>query len=280
MQVSFLGNRASARGPLAAVGVLCAHLHLGPAVAHEFWLDPVTFEPKVGAAVPVVLRNGMNFLGDSYPYQRRWARRFSAFDARGERPVRGVEGDDPAAEVRIRAAGLTIVAFERAQDAVDYPTADAFLETLDDEGLDDVAAKVRSVTTRPVRFKERYVRFAKTLLSVDGSGQDRAVGLGLELVLDGSPADARAGAPVRVRLLRNGQPVGGAQVKMFSGPDDKAPVRARTAADGTVELNGVRLGEVLLSAVVMQPTSAGQPQDAAVPLDWTSVWASLTFKVR
>ena len=35
--------------------------------AHEFWLDAVDYAPKVGARVPIVHRNGINFLGDSYP---------------------------------------------------------------------------------------------------------------------------------------------------------------------------------------------------------------------
>lgn len=278
MQVSFLPSLfLAARVYAACIGLVC--LNGRPVSAHEFWLDPVTFEPSIGAAVPVVLRNGMNFLGDSYPYQRKWVRRFAVFDGRGERAVRGVEGDDPAAEITVRVAGLTIVAFERAPDMVDYPTAAAFLETLDDEGLDEIAARIRGAGDNAARYKERYARFAKALLAV-GGGVDRPVGLGLELVLDGAPGDVKAGRPVRARLLRLGQPIGGAQVKMFSGPDDKTPVRARTAPDGIVELPGVRSGEVLLSAVVMQPTPSGALSKSGVPADWTSLWGSLTFKVR
>lgn len=252
----------------------------GPVGAHEFWLDPVDFTPKIGARVPVVHRNGMNFLGDSYPYVRAWSKRFSVIDARGERPIKAIEGDDPAADVHLPNVGLAIVVFERAADVVAYKSVSHFLETLDDEGLDEIAAQYRAITAQPAEVRERYSRFAKTLINVgSGGGRDRAIGLAMEIVVEDNPYTLTTNMPVTARLLHEGKPVANAQVKAFNRTDPHSPRRVRTDVDGRVSIEGVPAGEVLLSAVVMLP---GDPNahDAKLRAEWTSLWASVTFKKR
>ncbi len=250
----------------------------GSAGAHEFWLDPVEFSPKPGARVPIVHRNGMNFLGDSYPYVRAWSKRFSVIDGRGERSIKAVEGDDPAAEVHVPNAGLAIVVFQRAPDVVTYKSVGHFLETLDDEGLETIAAQYRSLTSPPAEIRESYSRFAKTLLDVGaGGGSDRAVGLAMEIVVEGNPYALAADAPVVARVLFEGKPVADAQVKAFNRADPQSPRRARTDAGGRVAIANVPAGEVLLSAVVMLPGDT-KARDAKNRADWTSLWASVTFK--
>jgi hypothetical protein len=55
-----------------------------PLKAHEFWIDPVTFTPKLGATVPIVFRIGSDFLGGTYPFVRALNSRLALHDAGGK----------------------------------------------------------------------------------------------------------------------------------------------------------------------------------------------------
>ncbi len=262
----------------AAVILLGLGLGAGLAAAHEFWLDPVDFAPKVGARVPIVQRNGQDFLGDSYPYERKWAKRFSVHDARGERPIKAVEGDDPAAEVHVPNAGLAVVVFQRVPDLVVYQSVAHLIESLEDEGLDDLAVRYRALSPAPRRISERYTRYAKTLLNVGpGDGDDRPVGLAFEIIVETNPYTANAGTPIAARVLKDGRPVAGVQVKAFNRADPQSPRRLRTDADGRVTFAGLLPGETMLSAATMMD---GDPaaRDAKSRSDLVSLWASVTFR--
>ena len=161
------------RNLLAAACLGCAMS--GPVSAHEFWLDLVDYTPKPGARVPIVHRTGINFLGDSYPYLRSFAKRFSVTDARGERPIKAVEGDDPAAEVTLPNAGLAIIVYQRAPDVLIHPTLERFTEIVEVEGLAHIPALHRAAGLPPTAIRETYARFAKALIKVgNGRGSDPA----------------------------------------------------------------------------------------------------------
>ena len=243
------------------------------ASAHEFWLDPVDFAPKVGDEVPIVQRTGINFLGDSFPHLQQMSKRFSVVDARGERPIKAVDGDDPAADATFPNAGLAIVVYERAPDIVTHPTVDRFAEIVAIEGLEDISRQHREQGLPPTDIKETYARFAKSLIKVGKSSNvDRSVGLAFELIVEADVYKLPANADLPVRVLQWGKPVGNVLVKAFNLADKSSPRTARSDAEGRVVLAGVPSGEVLISAVTM---FRAEPATGAV---WTSLWASTTFK--
>ena len=244
-----------------------------PVAAHEFWLDVVDYAPKPGARVPVVQRTGTNFLGDSFPYVRALSKRFSLIDGRGERTIKATEGDDPAAEVAFPNAGLAIIVYERAADTLRHPTMARFIEVLDGEGLEHVPAQHRAMGWPETDIGEAYARYAKALVKVgNGRGNDRAVGLRLEIVVEANPYELAQGAPVPVQVLHEGQPVQNVLVKAFNRADGQSPRSARTNPDGRALIADVPAGEVLLSAVIMMPAGATRANT------WSSLWASVTFK--
>ncbi len=252
-----------------------------PAQGHEFWLDAVTYTPKVGAKVPIVLRNGTGYLGDSYPFQRKWIQRFTVTDATGERSVKAIEGDDPAADIALPRAGLAIVAAQRAPDTVDYKTLNHFLEVLEDEGLDALAARYRTRSDAPQKLQEVYSRFAKALLTAGGAGgADKALGLTFEIVLETNPYLAAPDTSLTARVLHEGKPAAGVMVKIFQRPPGSTgsiePQRLRTDDAGRVAIGGLKRGEVLLSAAMFSPL-APIAADEALQVRWQSLWASTTF---
>ena len=55
--------RTFAKGALLCAALLSAPL----ARAHEFWIEPLSYEARVGGKIEGVLRNGEFFKGSSYP---------------------------------------------------------------------------------------------------------------------------------------------------------------------------------------------------------------------
>ena len=252
-----------------------AMLTLGtdPAAAHEFWLDPIDFTPKVGATVPIVHRIGINFEGDTYPFVRKLSRRFSIVDAQGERAIKTIDGDDPAGEVKFSTAGLSIVVYQRVAEPTVFATFEKFEENLKIEGLEWAIDAHRQAGKRMTDIRELYARCAKALVSVGaGGGNDRAVGLPLEIIAELNPYKLNLGDPLPVRLLHTGKPVAGLLVKSFNRDDKESPRQARTDADGRALMQVPMAGEVLISAVHMLPPG---PKEQ---VEWSSLWASLTFK--
>lgn len=261
--------------PVLAPLLVAAALALGPAPAlpHEFWLDVVDYQPKAGASVPIVHRNGQNFLGDSYPYLRASARRFTVIDGRGERPVKAIEGDDPAAEIRFTRKGLAIVVYQGAPETVDFPTMEKFEENLAEEGLEAIAPRHRAEGKPLTAIREEFQRCTKALVQVGGgSGSDRPVGLPIEIVAEKSPYELAAGDALPVRVLLRGAPLAGVLVKAFHHKDAASPRKTRTNAEGRTSIDLPLPGEYLLSAVHMEPPAARSKAH------WSSLWASLTFK--
>ena len=93
-----------------------------------------------------------------------------------------------------------------------------------------------------------------------------------EIVVEANPYELAPTALLPVRILHLGKPVPNILVKAFNRADPQSPRQARTDAEGRVRLDGVPSGEVLISAVQMM---RAEPKTNA---EWSSLWASLTFK--
>ena len=243
-----------------------------PSLAHEFWIDPVQFTPKTGAIVPIVFRIGLNYQGDTYPFVRSLSRRFTVTDRQGEHTIKTLDGDDPAAELKFPLSGLSILVHERVAEEVVFATFDKFKENLTIEGLEPIIAQHQSTNRPLVDIRELYSRCAKSLVSVGkGGGDDKLVGMPLELVSEKNPYQLEGATELPVRLYALGKPISGVLVKSFNRDDPMSPRLARTDDEGRVMVDVSRSGEYLVSAVQMvEPTSRSEA-------DWMSFWASLTF---
>lgn len=240
--------------------------------AHEFWLDPVQYMPKAGASVPIVFRIGLNFQGDTYPFVRSLSRRFTVTDRQGERAIKTLDGDDPAAELKFASSGLSVLVHERVQEQVVFPTFAEFQESLTIEGLEPIIEKHQSAGKPMANIRELYSRCAKSLVNVGkGGGDDKLVGMPLELVSEKNPYQLAGATELPVRLYAQGKPISGVLVKSFNRDDPMSPLLARTDREGRVMVDVSRAGEYLVSAVQMLEPKSGD--DA----DWVSFWASLTF---
>lgn len=244
-----------------------------PAIAHDFWIEPSTFRPAVGATVAVALRVGEEFRGDPVGRSAERIVKFVMRTPSGETAIPGEEGADPAGAARVGVAGLHVVGYRSNNARVELP-ADKFEQYLREEGLEKAIAlrARRGESAKP--SKERYSRCAKSLLSVGDSGAGRDVPLGftLEIVSEANPYRARAGEKLPFRVLLRDKPAAGILVIALPRDAPASKLSGRTDSRGRVSLRLPTPGVWLLKAVHIEPLSGED-------VDWESLWASSTFEL-
>lgn len=252
---------------LSALGLL-----LPAAFAHEFWIEPSSFRPAAGAAFDVNLRVGQEFRGDAMIYLPESFERFVTVNARGQKNVEGIPGDDPAARLTITDPGLLLIAYQSTRYSLEMD-AGTFKQYLKKEGLDHLVPIQRGANEKPVR--EVYRRCAKSLLAVgdrsDGLDFKKPLGLRLEIIPLTSVYPLKKDQTLEVQLLYENRPLAGAQVMAFSKTKPQDHLLQRTDRAGRARFVLPHADVWLLNAVHMIPA----PAEAKA--DWESFWASLSF---
>ena len=254
----------------AALLILLATM--SPATAHEFWLEPETYTPRPGQSVPISIRIGQDFKGDSYPFIRGEFKRFVVIDAKGEKPVKGIDGDDPAVKMPFGLPGLSVLAHYSTPEPLVFQEWEKFESYLQTEGLEHIVALHRQQGKPTTGIREIYSRCAKLLMNVQGAGgADRLTGMPLELVAERNPYELGKDELLPLRLFFNGKPSAGILITAFSRADTTNRQRVRTDAEGRARIALPAAGPWLINAVhMLEPTAREKAH-------WMSLWASMTF---
>lgn len=281
-------TRRSSLRRLAGLWITLAGLAPVSAGAHDLWIQPSTFHPKVGELVRIELRIGHPAAGgETVLRDEGHLERFVLVGPDVETPVPGLDGEDPAGWVRPTVPGSHILAL-RSREAVSVLPARTFESYLTEEGLEEVidSRARRNESGEPGR--ERFSRALKALLDVEGAGDspsaepaDRPLGLRLELILLDDPRALPPGAPLAVELRFEGRPLAGALVDAhpLEGSSEASngrhgpTLRARTDERGRAafELSAERAWVLTAVHMVRAP---GEGEE-----DWQSVWTALTFEL-
>ncbi|HEX8171141.1 MAG TPA: DUF4198 domain-containing protein [Thermoanaerobaculia bacterium] len=226
-------------------------LSCAPLRAHDFWIEPSTYRPAAGTTVTLALRVGQGFIGDAVPRSTELIDAFVVRDAAGTRAVAGFEGRDPAGIVR--ANGAAVVGYRSKGEPLELPRA-KFEQFLREEGLQHLRTGVL-----PEVHRERFYRYAKTLLGDDAALAQTPLGFRLELV------------PLRddwFSVLFESKPLPNALVTAIDRDDPNVRVAARSDGRGLVSLP-LRRGRVWLIKSTYLVRAEGDK--------WESLWASLTL---
>lgn len=249
-------------------------LAAGPVAAHEFWIAPADFTLAPDAALVAELRVGERFAGDTFPYLPPRFVRFDLVAGDEVLPLPGRIGDDPALNVSGLPEGLIVLAYVSTPSTVTYADAATYESYITQEGLEFAADRNAARGIDPVGMSERFTRHAKSLVAVgDGAGQDRRLGLKLEIVAGANPYldDVAAGLPVQV--FRDGDAFAGALLRVLTRLPDGTLREARATTDG----EGRAIVPTVPGATVLANVVALDEEEGEVP--WHSHWASLTFAV-
>ena len=268
--------------PLISAAAILAGLLLstvGPASAHDYWIEPSVFQLDPGGRVLFYLRVGENFSGEPAAFSMERTTRFQIDSSSRQIDVLPLQ-HDPAGMARLREGGLQVVSYENTAAYLELP-AERFNAYLEAEGLESILQAREEAGASDQPGREAYSRCAKTLLWVEG-GQSPAAGAGLhntpvgmtlELLPEANPYAMKAPATLTVKLLYQGQPVAGALIMAMSKSAPQEVQRVESGADGGAEFQMPRGGLWMVKAVHMVPGAAAKRED------WRSYWASLTFEL-
>lgn len=266
---------------LPRVAVLCiATLLCGPALSHEFWIEPTNYQVDEAADIEAYLRNGENFVGSSSAYVTSRSPRFELVTNGRTDPVVARLGDNPALNMQPVQGGLNVVVHQSNVSVLSYSKWEKFQRFADHKDFPDILERHRARSLSETQFREAYTRFSKSLIAVgDGFGRDQVTGLDIELVAQQNPYVDNVSAGIEVQAFYLNKVRADAQIELFEkAPDDKVNVTLhRTDEAGLVTLPVKPGHRYLVDMVVLREPSEALAQDKAVV--WETLWASLTFAV-
>lgn len=243
--------------------------------AHDYWLEPSSFAPRVGERVTVVHRVGERLAGEAVPRNPFAIVRFDRIDSGGGvGAIAGVDGVDPAGWFVLPPKLPVEIVYQGEPSFVELE-ASKFEAYLVAEGLEAIRDERRKLGEDGKVARESFSRSAKAWVCGAGESSEgpkpEPRGLDLEIVADRDLCSARAGEELGFRLLRAGRPVAGVLMMALDRAAPDAPLKARTDADGRFRFRLPRTGFWLVKGVRMERLP-GDPR-----ADWRSHWASLTF---
>ncbi len=247
-----------------------------PAMAHEFWLEPLAYRVAPGERIAARARNGEFFEGVELSYSARgYAQSGIALgDATGR--LMGDNGQRPAVQTRPLGPGLNILYHTSTASRLTYDDLTKFEAFLRGKRLEAALAQHLAEGLPTQDISEGYFRFAKALIAVgDGQGSDRALGLGFELVAETNPYTDQG--DTRFRLLYRGQPRANAPAFVFLKRGEAVEkIELTTDAQGRFSVPSGP-AEVMVNAVMIRPSSSRMREQMGTI--WTTLWASTTYRV-
>lgn len=248
------------------------------ASAHDFWLQPRSFNPAVGQADPVTIEVGHG------PFRSRWS---GALDRvvlfRDAAPAGTVDlkpvlhpTPDQDAILTFSTPGTQMLLFE-STDALSNLPSIRYNDYAKVEGLTPALEYRARTGQTEANGRESYSRRCKALIDVGGGGRPnpaitRPVGFTLEIVPAISPYALKPGQMLPVQVLYQGRPLAGALVKLTNLEFDVRPVSMHlTDASGHTQFVIPRTGDWLLNVIWTRPIT-GNPS-----ADFETTFSSLTF---
>lgn len=283
------------------VAVVCQ----APAHAHEFWIDPVVAPLTTGSTARLSLRVGEQFTGDLVGWSQSQTAGLRLVSTSGVQDISAQIPVAPVADLPIvlTAPGTHLVAFESQPHTISL-SADTFHAYLHEEGLDFIKAQRVAAGQARQPGRERYRRYVKTLLAVNGAEAQanpadpadpadpasfanpatvhaQTLGQRLELVPINNPLHLLPGEALRVQVLFEGKPLPGALLKAWHKSTGQASgqtttIRAITNAEGITRVNLPIAGAWMVSLVHMVRVTG---VTGAKGVDWDSMWGNLSFVV-
>lgn len=257
------------RSALVAVACWC----LPFAAAHDTWLLPQSFQPGESGMFQFDLTSGMAFPkleAAIKPERVDSARLWLGGKSTDLVPAAG------AASLRFSAAvtqpGLAAVGISLKPRTLELDRAKVA------HYLDEIAAspEIRAQARRGARWRESYVKHAKTFVEVSPKPDDRSwsepVGLVLEIIPGVNPMTLRKGDDLPLRVLKDGKPLAGFALNLVGAGGGRGVTR-RTDQDGRLTFRLEASGLHLVRGTELRAVQSPE-------LDWESDFTTLTLRVR
>lgn len=262
--------------PLVVVGTLIAV----PAIAHDFWLQPRSYTlPIPGADVlSVLIGHGPD--RQHWPVGNDHVVQFVSFGPSGKTDRKNeltLQSGTVDGLLRFAEPGTHLLAFQSTVASSNLPAIryNGFAQA---EGLTIPLTERARLQRTGDNGRELYARRAKAIVQVgpvdprQAALVTRRLGLNLEIVPERNPLTLEPGQTLPVRVYFDGQPLGGALVKLTNLGADAKPVELhRSDAQGRAVFSLPNQGTWLIN-VIWSTRLRNNPA-----ADYQTVFSSLTF---
>lgn len=245
------------------------------AQSHDFFLLPESFYLSKGEKMDIHL-----FVGDKFTkteerkFQVVKTTRFMLYEGAKKTDLIAATKDSAAPVISYAptASGIALVEMVRNDAAVEWDRA-AFTDYLKDEGLSKMEEKVNA--SNDESFREKYTRYMKTMIAVDGNGGNvfnKLLGEDYEIILKQNPYKGTYGDDITAVLYFRGKPVKAENIDLYVKTESGAmfPERLMTDNSGQVYFKLSREGIYMLRSLHMEATKS---KDA----DYLTFATSFTF---
>ena len=250
------------------------------ASAHDFWLQPATFETEAGKALPFTIQVGHGDDRARWTIDRKRILLMKSDGPTGQidlQPLLGEAGDGADVAPVFAAKGVHVITMETNHAVSDLP-ADKFIDYAKTEGLTPALEHRRRTRMTKSNGREIYSRRAKALIRVgENNGLSdlratRPTGLTLEIVPEKDPYALGKSRILPIRVIYEGRTLAGATVKLSNLESDEKPVAVRkTDKNGKAVFRIPENGTWLMNVVWTKPIS-GRPN-----ADFDTIFSSMTF---
>lgn len=251
-----------------------------PALAHDFWIQPLRFAITAPGPVPMRIFVGHGAARDRWGLGADHVVLFSSMGPDGlvdRKPSLRLGAPGIDALVPLSRAGTYIFAFQSTASYSDLPYL-RFNDYVAAEGITPIATNRAQTAGQRANGRELYSRRAKAIVDIgavnaaDIARATRPLGQSLEIIPERHPRTVLPGAPFPVRIVYHGKPLAGALVKLTNlDADDKPVATVRSDRNGRATFVMPSHGSWQFN-VIWADVMSGNPA-----ADYVTTFASLTF---
>lgn len=256
---------------------LVMFLNVLPSTAHEYWVEPQDYLIDSSDKVVADFRNGQLFEGNSISFVPNILEKYDFILGDTSVKLEGDLGQRPAVSVVGVSDGLGVIVIETKSSTISYSQWSKFQKFVDHKDFKINKENHLALGFPEAGFKEIYTRFAKSLIGIGtANGQDRQVGLEIELVALSNPYTDDTSNGIPVQAFYNGKPLVDVQIELFD-KDKNGKVEVtlhRTDGSGQAVLPIASGHSYLVDTVLLRPAPEGSKKKGVV---WETLWASLTY---
>lgn len=253
------------------------------ALAHEFWIFPESFFPKLGDKLAWKIQVGEDYEGERWGGGSRRVERLRLFTAKGPKDLTAtIQQSDAQVEppaFTVEQAGTQMLVLETNNSFIELEP-DKFEAYLKEDGL-NVALDYRQKNVEQQKMgREFYRRCAKTIMQVGSATNDlptQPTGVDLDIVPLQNPYAMKPNPSLSCRILYDQKPLSNAMVRCWRRVNGKTEVefqQTNSQGEATFELTKKGKGAYMISSVHMVRLVGNDKAD------WQSLWGSVTFGMR
>lgn len=243
---------------------------------HEFWLQSKKYKYAVGETAVFDFVVGEDFNGDYWNLTKERIVKFEHYanglkESMADKIIEGKEGSNLS--LKLSKEGTHLLVFQSNNSFMEMEP-DAFLEYLEEDGLNYIIRERAASGSRDKPAKEFYARCAKVLLQAGAKPDDTFMQFSempYEIMPLQNPYALKRGDMMQFQVLYRGKPVADALVKVWNRKDGRTTLQnIYTENNGIMAAPLSNDGTWMISSVRMVKS-----EDSAA--DYQSYWASLVF---